>query len=98
MANWMVNAYSSGLVPKANINTTDYDGFTTEMAKNRVAAALCDYSGSVGSIYDVPSSSSVVNPDRVRPDAGRQRRRPGRWPTPDGIGIPKTAKNVGLPR
>ena len=29
---WLVNAYKSGLVPKGNINTTDYQGFTTEMA------------------------------------------------------------------
>jgi multiple sugar transport system substrate-binding protein len=35
---WMVSAYKSGLVPKANINTTDYAGFTTEEAKNRTAA------------------------------------------------------------
>jgi multiple sugar transport system substrate-binding protein len=40
---WMVNAYKSGLVAKGNINETDYQGFTTEMAKNRVAAELCDY-------------------------------------------------------
>src|SRR5580693_2453107 len=37
---WIVNAYKSGLVPKANIKSTDYDGLTTEMAKNRAAATL----------------------------------------------------------
>jgi multiple sugar transport system substrate-binding protein len=90
---WMVSAYKSGLVPKANINTTDYAGFTTEEAKNRTAAALCDYSGSVASIYNVPSSSSVVNETEYIPTPGAT----GAGlnvANPDGIGIPKTAKNV----
>jgi multiple sugar transport system substrate-binding protein len=89
---WMVNAYKSGLVPKGNINIPDYTGFTTEMAKNRVAAVLCDYSGSVGSIYDVPSSSSVVNQVRYVPTPGVSG--PGaNIANPDGIGIPKAARN-----
>jgi multiple sugar transport system substrate-binding protein len=90
---WMVDAYKSGLVPKANINVTDYDGFTTEMAKNRVAAVLCDYSGSVASIYNVPASSSVVSQTEYVPTPGAT----GEGlnvANPDGIGIPKTAKNV----
>jgi multiple sugar transport system substrate-binding protein len=90
---WIVNAYKSGLVPKASINTTDYEGFTTEMAKNRAAAALCDYSGSVASIYNVPSSSSVVNQTEYITTPGAT----GvglNVANPDGIGIPKTAKNV----
>jgi multiple sugar transport system substrate-binding protein len=90
---WMVNAYKSGLVPKANINTTDYQGFTTEMAKNRAAAVQCDYSGSVASIYNVPASSSVVNQTQYIPTPGAT----GvglNVANPDGIGIPKTAKNV----
>jgi multiple sugar transport system substrate-binding protein len=90
---WMVNAYKSGLVPKGNINTTDYEGFTTEMAKNRVAAALCDYSGSVASIYNVPSSSSVVNETEYIPTPGATGAG-GNVANPDGIGIPKTARNV----
>ena len=90
---WMVDAYKSGLVPKANINVTDYDGFTTEMAKNRVAAVMCDYSGSVASIYNVPSSSSVVNQTEYLTTPGATG--PGMAvANPDGIGIPKTAKNV----
>jgi multiple sugar transport system substrate-binding protein len=90
---WMVNAYKSGLVPAANINTTDYQGFTTEMAKNRVAAAMCDYSGSVASIYNVPSSSSVVNDVEYIPTPGATGAGQN-VANPDGIGIPKTAKNV----
>ena len=89
---WMVNAYKSGLVPKGNINMPDYTGFTTEMAKNRVAAVLCDYSGSVGSIYNVPKSSSVVNQVSYVPTPGATG--PGvNIANPDGIGIPKTAHN-----
>jgi multiple sugar transport system substrate-binding protein len=90
---WMVNAYKTGLVPKANINTTDYDGFTTEMAKNRVAAALCDYSGSVGSIYNVASSSSVVNQTEYVSTPGAHGAGPA-VANPDGIGIPRSARNV----
>jgi multiple sugar transport system substrate-binding protein len=90
---WMVNAYKSGLVPKANINETDYQGFTTEMARNRVAAEMCDYSGSVASIYNVPSTSSVVNDTEYIPTPGAAGAG-GNVANPDGIGIPKTAKNV----
>src|SRR5580693_6325370 len=90
---WMVNAYKSGLVPAANINTTDYQGFTTEVAKNRVAAAMCDYSGSVASIYNVPASSSVVNDVEYIPTPGATGAG-SNIANPDGIGIPKTAKNV----
>ena len=90
---WMVNAYKSGLVPSGNINTTDYQGFTTEVAKNRVAAAMCDYSGSVASIYNVPASSSVVNDVEYIPTPGATGAG-SNVANPDGIGIPKTARNV----
>jgi len=90
---WMVNANKSGLVPKGNINETDYQGFTTEMARNRVAAEMCDYSGSVASIYQVPSTSSVVNDTEYIPTPGVSGAG-GNVANPDGIGIPKTAKNV----
>ena len=80
---WMVNAYKSGLVPKGNINTTDYQGFTTEMAKNRVAAALCDYSGSVALHLQRAVIVQRGEPDRVHPDPGGHRsgpeRRQPRW-------------------
>src|SRR5580693_4358149 len=90
---WMVNAYKSGLVAKAAINESDYQGFTTEMAKNRVAAEMCDYSGSVASIYNVPSSSNVVNDTEYIPTPGATGVGPN-VANPDGIGIPKTARNV----
>jgi multiple sugar transport system substrate-binding protein len=90
---WIVDAYKTGLVPKANINSTDVQGFTTEMAKNRVAAEMCDYSGTVASVYNVPSSSSVVNQTQYISTPGAT----GAGlnvANPDGIGIPKTARNV----
>ena len=90
---WMINAYKSGLVPKAAINESDYQGFTTEMARNRVAAEMCDYSGSVASIYNVPSTSSVVNDTEYIPTPGVTGVGQN-VANPDGIGIPKTAKNV----
>jgi multiple sugar transport system substrate-binding protein len=90
---WMVNAYKSGLVPSGNINVPDYTGFTTEMAKNRVAAVACDYSGSIASIYNVASSSSVVNQTEYVPTPGLNGAGQS-VANPDGIGIPKNAKNV----
>ena len=89
---FMVNAYKSGLVAKGNIQETDYNGLTAEMAKNKVAAELCDYSGSVGSIYDVPSSSSVVNQVEYVPTPGAHGAGPN-VANPDGIGIPTTARD-----
>lgn len=90
---WMVNAYKSGLVPKANINDTDYGAFTSEMAEGRVASVFSDYSGNVGSLYDVPSMSKVVGQVEYLPVPGVSGPAPD-LANPDGIGIPKTAKNV----
>jgi multiple sugar transport system substrate-binding protein len=90
---WMVSAYKSGLVPKANIGVSDYQGFTSEMAQGRVASVFSDYSGTVGSVYDVPSSSKVVGQVEYIPTPGVSAPAPN-LANPDGIGIPKTAKNV----
>jgi multiple sugar transport system substrate-binding protein len=90
---WMVNAYKSGLVPKANIGVADYQGFTSEMAQGRVASVFSDYAGTVSSIYDVPSSSKVVGQVQYIPTPGVSGPAPN-LSNPDGIGIPTTAKNV----
>ena len=90
---WMVNAYKTGLVPKANINDTDYGAMTSEMAEGRVASVLSDYSGNVGSLYDVPSTSKVVGQVEYAPVPGLSGP-VADLSNPDGIGIPKTAKNV----
>ncbi len=79
---WMVNAYKSGLVPKANIGVSDYQGFTSEMAQGRVASVFSDYAGTVGSVYDVPSTSKVVGQVQYIPTPGVTRRRRPTWPTP----------------
>jgi multiple sugar transport system substrate-binding protein len=91
---WMVNAYKSGLVPKANIGVTDYQGFTSEMAQGRVASVFSDYSGTVASVYDVPSSSKVLGQIQYIPTPGTGSGTVPNLANPDGIGIPKTAKNV----
>lgn len=90
---WMVNAYKTGLVPKANINDTDYGAMTSEMAEGRVASVFSDYSGNVGSLYDVPSMSKVVGQVEYIPVPGVSGATPD-LSNPDGIGIPKTARNV----
>jgi multiple sugar transport system substrate-binding protein len=90
---WMVSAYKSGLVPKANIGVADYQGFTSEMAQGRVASVFSDYAGTVGSVYDVPSTSKVVGQVQYIPTPGVSGPAPN-LANPDGIGIPVTAKNV----
>ena len=56
----MVNAYKSGLVPKANLNEQDYQALETDQAHGLTASVFSDYSGDVGTIYNVPSESKVV--------------------------------------
>lgn len=90
---WMVDAYKKGLVPKANIGVSDYQGFTSEMAQGRVASVFSDYAGTVGSVYDVPSTSKVVGQVEYIPTPGVSAPAPN-LSNPDGIGIPVTAKNV----
>jgi multiple sugar transport system substrate-binding protein len=81
-------------VPKANIGVSDYQGFTSEMAQGRVASVFSDYSGTVASVYDVPASSKVVGQVQYIPTPGTGSGTVPNLANPDGIGIPKTAKNV----
>jgi multiple sugar transport system substrate-binding protein len=90
-AEWMISAIKSGLVPKSNINVTDSQGMQTLMAKGSVASIFSDYSGNVGTLYDVPSQSSVVNQVEYIPTPGASGASEN-WSNPDGIGIPKAAK------
>lgn len=91
-AEWMINAYKDGLVPKGNINANDSQGQQKLMAKGVVASTFSDYSGNVGSLYNVPSSSSVVNDVKYIPTPGATGAGPN-LSNPDGIGIPKEAKH-----
>jgi len=90
-AEWMISAIKTGLVPKGNINVTDSQGMQTLMAKGQVASIFSDYSGNVGTLYNVPSSSSVVNQVEYIPTPGATGS-VANWSNPDGIGIPKQAK------
>jgi multiple sugar transport system substrate-binding protein len=90
-AEWMVNAIKSGFVPKGNINVTDSQGMQTLMAKGQVASVFSDYSGNVGTLYNVPSSSSVTGQVEYIPTPGATGSA-ANWSNPDGIGIPKQAK------
>jgi multiple sugar transport system substrate-binding protein len=90
-AQWMVDGLKKGLVPPGNINTTDSQGQQTLMAKGQVASTFSDYSGTVGTLYNVKDSSSVVGkvtyiktPGLDGPAANLS--------NPDGVGIPKEAK------
>ncbi len=91
-AQWMVDAIKNGLVPPGNINVADSLGQQTLMAKGVVASTFADYSGNVGSLYDVPASSTVVNQVEYLATPGVNG--PGiNMSNPDGIGIPRQAKN-----
>lgn len=91
---WMVAAYRSGLVPSANVSMLPLQAMSQEMAQNSVASVLADFSGNVGSIYNVPSSSSVVNNVKYIPVPGVKG--PAKsLGNPDGLGIPVTAKHKG---
>lgn len=91
-AQWMVDAVKNGLVPPGNINVSDSQGQQTLMAKGVVASTFADYSGNVGSLYDVPTSSSVVNQVQYLPTPGATGAGPNLG-NPDGIGIPREAKH-----
>ncbi|MFZ1995086.1 MAG: extracellular solute-binding protein [Solirubrobacteraceae bacterium] len=90
---WMVSAYKSGLVPKANLNEQDYQALEADQAHNRTASVFSDYSGTLGTIYDVPSQSKVVGQVEYIPTPGLSGPAPNLG-NPDGIGIPAQAKHV----
>ncbi|HTV11584.1 MAG TPA: extracellular solute-binding protein [Acidimicrobiales bacterium] len=90
---WMVSAYKSGLVPKGNLDLEDYQGFSQDEAHNLTASVFSDYSGDLGTIYDVPSDSTVVGDVAYIPTPGVNGPAPN-LANPDGIGIPKQAKDV----
>lgn len=91
-AAWMVSAIKGGLVPPGNINVADSQGQQTLMAKGKVASTFSDYSGNVGTLYDVPASSSVVKQVSYIPTPGVNGVAANRG-NADGIGIPVQAKN-----
>ena len=90
---FMVNAYKTGLVPKANLNEQDYQAFGTDQAHNRTASVFSDYSGTLGTIYDVPAQSTVVGHVQYIPTPGASGVAPNLG-NPDGVGIPVEAKHV----
>jgi multiple sugar transport system substrate-binding protein len=88
---WMVNAIKTGLVPPGNINVADSQGQQTLMAKGQVASTFSDYSGNVGTLYNIKSTSSVVGDTEYIPTPGVSGP-VGNLSNPDGIGVPKEAK------
>jgi multiple sugar transport system substrate-binding protein len=90
-AQWMVDGLKNGLVPPGNINVTDSQGQQTLMAKGQVASTFSDYSGNVGTLYDVPDSSSVVHQVAYLRTPGANGPGPN-LSNPDGIGIPAQAQ------
>lgn len=92
-ATWMINAIKSGLVPPGNINVADSQGQQTLMAQGKVSSTFSDYSGNVGTLYDVPSSSTVVHQVTYLSTPGVIGTT-NNLGNADGIGIPVQAKNA----
>jgi multiple sugar transport system substrate-binding protein len=90
-AEWMVQQLKDGLIPPGNINVKNSVSQETLMAKGTVASTFADYSGNVGSLYDIPSSSTVVHQIQYIPTPGVNGAGPNLG-NPDGIGIPTQAK------
>jgi multiple sugar transport system substrate-binding protein len=90
---WMISAYKSGLVPKANLNMQDYQALETDQAHGLTASVFSDYSGDVGTIYNVSSESKVVSDVNYIPTPGASGVG-SNLGNPDGIGIPASAKHV----
>ena len=90
---WMIAAYKSGLVPKANLNMQDYQALETDQAHGLTASVFSDYSGDVGTIYNVSSESKVVGDVNYIPTPGASGVG-SNLGNPDGIGIPAEAKHV----
>ncbi len=91
---WMINAYKTGLVPKANLNYQDYQALAADQAHGLTASVFSDYSGDVGTIYNVASESKVVGDVNYIPTPGASGVG-SNLGNPDGIGIPAEAKHVG---
>jgi len=88
---WMADAYREGLVSGANINMTDVETAQSEMAKGSVASIFSD-SPQIQSVYNSKQYSTVLGqvsylttPSSPAP--------PPNLSTPDGAGIPRTAKH-----
>ena len=90
-ASWMVQSLKDGLIAPANINVSDSQGAQTLMAKGVVASTYSDYSGDVGALYNVASSSTVTGQTVYIPTPGVDGPGPN-LTNADGIGIPMTAK------
>jgi len=88
----MVDAIKGGLVPPGNINVNDSQGEQTLMAQGMAASTLSDYSGLINSLYNVKDSSKVTDKIQYLPTPGVTGPA-GNLSNPDGMGIPKQAKN-----
>lgn len=91
---WIVNAYKTGLVPSGNINQADYAALESDMAHNSTASALSEYSGDIATIYNIPTDSKVVGQVQYIPTPTLSGSNPPNLGNPDGVGIPRSAKNV----
>lgn len=91
---WMVQAYTSGLVPPQNINYTDVQSQQAEMARGVTVANLADYTDNVDTLYNVQSLSTVTGQIQYIPTPGVNGAAPNDE-FPDGMVVPSTAEHAG---
>jgi multiple sugar transport system substrate-binding protein len=92
-AQFLVNAYKSGLVPAQNI---DYSAASTssEMAQGTIASNLDDFTDDVGFTYNNPTTSNVVGQVSYIRTPGLKGPAPN-YEFPDAMLIPSTAQHPG---
>jgi multiple sugar transport system substrate-binding protein len=92
-AQFLVDAYKSGLVPPQNI---DYSAAQTsaEMAQGTIASNLDDFTDDVGFTYNNPATSNVVGQVNYIRTPGIKKPAPN-YEFPDAMLIPSTAQHPG---
>jgi len=91
-ANYLVfdlSSFANQQIGSATLTITAPGFYSSSDASENFS--LWDYSGNVGTLYNVPSSSSVVNQVEYIPTPGATGSAVN-WSNPDGIGIPTQAK------
>lgn len=90
-AEWLIQAVEDGLVNPQSQTLTDTEIEQRLMAQGETATTFSDYSGLVGTLYDLPDMSTVTGQIEYLPTPGVDGPSAS-LSNPDGIGIPKQAK------
>lgn len=90
-AEWLIQAVEDGLVNPQSQTLTDSEVEQRLMAQGQTVSTFSDYSGLVGTLYDLPDMSTVTGQVEYLPTPGIDGPSAS-LSNPDGIGIPTQAK------